>query len=157
MWPSLLLSSFTLVSLVICRGGEWGALWFSRPSHQVLRPCSRQFSVFLLSHIIFFSPPPPACSRVPGHFAVRQAQFCRENKKQAYLYCMHSASVNTFCRSPPLHHESLLQTGLLFVLLAAVLKLHPCLYTVSLHTCLGAPISVINPGAFRFTPSRNFN
>lgn len=59
------------VSLVICRGGETGALWFGCPSHQVLCPCSRQFCLPSLSHLFFF------CSRHPEPFAVLQAQFCR--------------------------------------------------------------------------------
>lgn len=81
---------FTPVSLVIRRGGERGALWFGCPSHQVLCPCSRQFSVFLLTYFLFSSTQAFCCTA--GRVVQRE-------KEAAYFHCMHPASVNTFCWS----------------------------------------------------------
>lgn len=151
MWPSLLLSAFTLVSPVICRGGERererGALWFGCPSHQVLCPCGRHFSVFLHWHIF-------SALACPGVFAVQQAQFCRGSKMQAYFHSMQSASVNSFCRSSHIT-TACCSLGCCHVV-RLVLNLFPCLCIVSVHACLGAPISIRDSAASHFTPIQKF-
>lgn len=141
------------------REGERGALWFG--SSFTSGALSLRQAVLCLSppdmfylFIYLFAFPTILHSRLPGRFAVRRAQFCRGSAMQTYFHCMHSASVNTFCRR--LH---ITLPKLAADLVTAVL---PDLFwtrtAIQLHACLGLPISIVDRGVSHFnTNLENFN
>lgn len=93
------------------------------------------------------------CSRLPWPFAVQQAQFCRRTKMQAYFYCMHSASVNTFCGHSHITKACCrMVTGVLFAV-----NLYLCVYCLCAYIFIRIYcISIIDLGASRCRPIQKF-
>lgn len=94
------------------------------------------------------------CSCLPGRFAVQRAQFCRGSKTQAYFHCMHSASVNTFCRSSHIT-KACCRLGY-YCVVGLVKNSCLCVCIVSVHTCLSVHVSIKDPGAANFGPIQKF-
>ena len=145
---------FTLVSLVICRGwerkSEWervrGALWFGCPSHQVLRPCGWQFSVFLLWHILL--------SSTRAFFAV---QLCRgEWDACRLIFTVCILLLSTLSAGACTLREPAADFCVVRLVLSVYLLRVCILYCQCTSMFIGVPTSIIDPDASHFTLIQKF-